>query len=177
MSAKPGPASIEMVVAVARNGVIGRDGEMPWRLSTDLKRFKAVTLGRPVIMGRKTFLSIGKPLPGRTNIVVTRDPGFEAEGFEVTDSLESAVDIARRQAASDGVDSICVVGGGEIYRQMLPQADQLHITYVDAEPDGDTRFPAIDDAEWEIEQSQTVPAGPKDSAATRYVLYRRRPMQ
>ena len=166
-----------MVVAVGRNGVIGCDGNMPWRLSTDLKRFKAVTLGRPVIMGRKTFLSIGKSLPGRTNIVVTRDAQFAAEQVEVAGSPEAALEIALRQAAINGVDSVCVVGGGEIYRHMLPLAERLHVTHVDADPVGDTRFPAIDKAEWQAERSETVPAGPSDRAATRYVIYRRRGLQ
>jgi dihydrofolate reductase len=165
---------VVIVVAVARNGVIGRDGDMPWRLSTDLKRFKSVTLGKPIIMGRKTFRSIGKALPGRTNIVVTRDETFSAPGVVVAGSVEAALKIARQKAAEDRVDAVCVVGGGEIYRQALPLADLVHLTRVDSEPDGDTRFPAIDPSAWQIEHDEEVPSGPKDSVATRYVIYRRK---
>lgn len=168
------PVKIEMVVAIARNGIIGSDGDMPWRLSTDLKRFKAITLGCPVIMGRKTFQSIGKPLPGRSNVVVTRDAEFAAEGVEAVTSPDAARVLAQERARSDGAESVFVIGGGEIYRQMLPQANRLHVTFVDAEPEGDTRFPEIDETTWEVEHAEDVPAGPKDSAATRYVIYGRR---
>lgn len=166
--------SIELVVAVARNGVIGRDGDMPWRLSTDLKRFKAITMGKPVIMGRKTFQSIGKPLPGRRNIVITRDASFQAEGADVVGSIEAALELAGKAAADDGQARVCVVGGGEIYRLALPRADCVHLTHVDAEPDGDTLFPDLDPAEWRVESRESVPAGEKDSAASQYVVYRRK---
>ncbi len=165
---------VEMVVAIARNGIIGRDGDMPWRLSTDLKRFKSITFGCPVIMGRKTFQSIGKPLPGRSNIVVTRDAGFTADGVYSAASPVAALDLARERARSDGTERVFIIGGGEIYRQLLPLADRLHVTFVDAEPEGDTRFPQIDETNWTVEHAEDVPAGPKDSAATRYVIYRRR---
>ena len=164
---------IALVVAVAANGVIGRDGAMPWRLSTDLKRFKALTLGKPVIMGRKTYSAIGKALPQRTNIVVTRDPAFRPSDALVAGSVEEAIAIGRWEAAVNGGE-ICVIGGGQIYAQALPLADRVHLTYVDSRPDGDTRFPDIDAADWRIEHEETVPAGEKDSAATRYVVYRRR---
>ncbi len=166
--------SIELVVAVARNGVIGRDGGMPWRLSTDLKRFKAITMGSPIIMGRKTFQSIGKALPGRENIVITRDAGFDAEGATVLTGVEAAMDVARRAAASAGGNRICVIGGGEIYRLFLPQADRVHLTHVEADPDGDTVFPALDPTQWTVELEEIVPAGEKDSVASRYVVYRRK---
>ncbi len=174
MNDGPQSVKVEMVVAIARNGIIGSDGDMPWRLSTDLKRFKAITLGCPVIMGRKTFQSIGKPLPGRSNVVITRDAEFAAEGFEAVTSPDAALVLAQERAHSDGAESVFVIGGGEIYRQMLPLADRLHVTFVDAEPEGDTRFPEIDETTWEVEHAEDVPAGPKDSAATRYVIYRRR---
>jgi dihydrofolate reductase len=107
---------VSLVVAVARNGVIGVDGGLPWRLSSDLKRFKANTIGRPVIMGRKTFQSIGKPLPGRENIVVTRDKAFAPEGVHVCGTIDAAMQLARQKARDAGVAEICVIGGGELYR-------------------------------------------------------------
>ncbi len=157
-------------VAVAANGVIGRDGGMPWTLSTDLKRFKAATMGKPVIMGRKTFESIGKPLPGRLNIVVTRDPGFHPEGAEAVNGLEEALSLARRRTEGD----IAVIGGGQIYDQAMPQAGQLHVTHVLADLEGDTRFPSIDPSTWQPIATEDVPAGEKDSFATRHVIYERR---
>lgn len=163
-----------IVVAVSRNGIIGRDGDMPWRLSSDLKRFKALTLGKPVIMGRKTFQSIGKPLPGRPNVVISRDAGFSAEGVTVVHSLDHAIDVAARLAAESGVEEICILGGGEIYRQAMSHADQLLITHVEAEVDGDTSFPAIDPAVWEVDSELAVPAGEKDNYPTRFVSYFRR---
>ncbi|MEX3010038.1 dihydrofolate reductase [Hoeflea sp. TYP-13] len=166
--------TITIVVAMARNGIIGRDGDMPWHLSTDLKRFKAITLGKPVVMGRKTFQSIGRPLPGRKNIVVTRDAAFSANGIETFATLDDAVTFARTCAIADGLREICILGGGEIYRQMLPLADCLHVTHVDCEPDGDTVFPEIDERIWEKESEELVPAGEKDTAASRYAVYRRK---
>ncbi len=166
---------VAIYVAIAENGVIGRDNGLPWRLSSDLKRFKAGTMGKPIVMGRKTFESIGKPLPGRLNIVVTRDPAFRAAGAEVAGSLEEALTLARvRARCMAGADEICVVGGGEIYRQALPIADRLHVTHVLADFDGDARFPPIDPAEWRQVSSEDVPAGERDSHATRYAVYERR---
>jgi len=134
---------IRLVAAVAENGVIGRDGGMPWRLSTDMKRFKATTMGKPVVMGRKTWESFPKrPLPGRHNIVVTRDPTYAAEGASVAGSLDAALALARAEGAREA----CVIGGGEIYAAALPLADSLDATHILAEIDGDTYFPAIDPA-------------------------------
>jgi dihydrofolate reductase len=163
-------------VAIAENGVIGRDGGLPWRLSTDLKRFKAETMGRPIVMGRKTWESFPKrPLPGRVNIIVTRDPAYRAEGAEVVHSLPDALTLARaRGRCMAGVDEICVIGGGEIYAQALPLADRLSITHVKAAVDGDTRFPPIDPETWRIVSAEDVPAGEKDSHPTRHVVYERR---
>ncbi|MGG6893848.1 MULTISPECIES: dihydrofolate reductase [Rhizobium] len=163
-----------IVVAVSRNGIIGRDGDMPWRLSSDLKRFKAMTLGKPVIMGRKTFQSIGRPLPGRPNIIITRDAGFSAEGVTAAHSLDEAIDVASRLAAESDADEICILGGGEIYRQSIVLADRLLVTHVETDVDGDTSFPAIDPALWQVESELAVPAGEKDSYATRFVVYVRR---
>ncbi len=165
---------VSLVAAVARNGVIGRDGELPWRLSSDLKRFKANTIGRPVIMGRKTFQSIGKALPGRENIVVTRDRSFQTEGVTVVADIAEALRLAKAKAAADGANEVCVIGGGEIYRQTIDNADRLVVTYVEAQVDGDTRFPVIDPAVWREVSSEPHPAGEKDSHATRHVVHERR---
>jgi dihydrofolate reductase len=165
-----------MVAAVAANGVIGRDNGLPWRLSTDMKRFKAITMGKPIVVGRKTWESFPRrPLPGRLNIVVSRDPAYPAEGAETVTSLDDALKLA--EALSRGVagaDEICIGGGGEIYRQAIGVADRLHITHVLTEVEGDTRFPAIDPAVWEVVSTEEHPAGEKDSHATRYVVYARR---
>jgi dihydrofolate reductase len=166
---------LAIYVAIAENGVIGREGGLPWRLSSDLKRFKADTMGKPVIMGRKTWEGIGRPLPGRLNIVVTRDGAFRAEGAEVTASLEDAIILANvRARCMAGADEICVIGGGEIYRQALPLADQLNVTHVLGELEGDTSFPPIDPEIWRTARSQEFPAGEKDTHATRYTVYERR---
>jgi dihydrofolate reductase len=165
---------IDVIAAVAANGVIGADGGMPFRLSTDLRRFKALTLGKPVIMGRKTYDSIGKALPGRLNIVITRSQSFSPADAAVARSLDDALAIAARQAEADGVDTICVIGGGEIYALAMSRADQLLITHIEAEIGGDTFFPPIDAGRFEAESEQHVPAGEKDSHATRYVVYRKR---
>lgn len=161
---------IEIYVAVARNGIIGSDGKMPWHLSSDLKRFKAGTLGKPVIMGRKTWESIGKPLPGRRNIVATRNRDYRPEGGETAPSLAEALAIA----AAEEAQAVAVIGGGEIYRQAMEIADTLHVTHVEAALEGDTRFPVIDPAVWEAVSREKVPAGERDSFATEYVVYERR---
>ncbi|WP_420962752.1 dihydrofolate reductase [Brucella sp. IR073] len=162
---------ISLIVAIAQNGVIGRDNGLPWRLSTDMKRFKAITIGKPVIMGRKTWESIGRPLPGRANIVVTRDASYFPEGAETAHSVERALELGRIRAAEAEVDEICVIGGGEIYRQALPLADRLHVTEIIGEVEGDTTFPKIDPAKWRKVSVEEVDAGEKDSHATRYIVY------
>jgi dihydrofolate reductase len=162
--------TITIYVAMAENGVIGQDGGMPWRLSTDLQRFKASTLGKPIIMGRKTWESFPKrPLPGRRNIVVTRDSTYRAEGADIVGSLDDALDLAR---SSEGQE-ICIIGGGQIYAQAMPIADRLDVTHVVARPEGDTSFPAIEPDTWRIVSSAEFPAGEKDSHATRHVVYER----
>ena len=167
---------IAIYVAIAENGVIGREGGLPWRLSSDLKRFKAGTMGKPIIMGRKTWQGLGRPLPGRLNIVVTRDRAFRAEGAEVAASLEDAIVLAKARArCMAGADEICVIGGGEIYAQALPLADRLKVTHVLGEVEGDTRFPPIDPEIWQIASAEDFPAGEKDTHATRYTVYERRP--
>ncbi len=163
-----------LVVAVAENGVIGRDGAMPWRLPSDLKRFKALTFGRPVVMGRKTFASIGRPLPGRTNIVVTRDPAFRATGAVVAPSLDAALDVARGDALRRSVAEIMVIGGADIYRQCLDRAARIEWTEVHASPDGDTRFPQVDLSRFDEVSRYRQPAATGDSADVSFVTYRRR---
>ncbi|MFZ1681581.1 MAG: dihydrofolate reductase [Rhizobiaceae bacterium] len=165
---------ITLIAAVAENGIIGRDGGLPWRLSSDLRRFKADTIGKPVIMGRRTFQSIGRALPDRLNIVVTRDRAFRADGVETAYSLPDALTLAHvRGRCMTGADEICVIGGGDLYAQAMPLADRLRVTHVLAEVDGDTRFPAIDPARWRAVSSTENAPGEKDSHATRYVVYDR----
>jgi dihydrofolate reductase len=165
---------IVLIVAVAENGVIGASGAMPWRLKSDMARFKALTTGRPVVMGRKTFVSIGRPLPGRTNIVVTRDVGFRADSVVVTNSFADARAIATGDALRRFATEIAVIGGAEIYAQWMDSADRLEITEVHARPDGDTRFPPVDPAAWEEVARVRNPAGSLDSADFSYVTFRRR---
>jgi dihydrofolate reductase len=165
---------IVLVAAVAENGVIGASGAMPWRLKSDMARFKALTSGKPVVMGRKTFISIGRPLPGRTNIVVTRDTDFRAAGVVVTHSVEDAMAIAAGDALRRFATEIAVIGGAEIYAQWMERADRLEITEVHARPDGDTRFPPVDAGAWEEVARERKPAGADDSADFSYVTFRRR---
>lgn len=154
---------LAIVVARARNGVIGRAGGLPWRLKSDMALFKATTLGKPVIMGRKTWDSLQKqPLPGRTNIVLSRDASFEPEGAVVCDRWDEAVSIAREQGAEDGAEEVCVIGGEAVFALALPKARRLYLTEVDAEVDGDARFPVFDEAGWREIRRETRPAGDVD---------------
>ncbi len=155
---------LALVVAVADNGVIGREGRLPWRLPSDLKQFRRLTMGKPLIMGRKTFQSIGKPLDGRDNIVVTRDPAFAAEGVLVARSFEEAVALARTCAEARGADEIAVIGGAQIYAAALPAADRIYLTQVHGAFEGDTVFPALDRAAWQETARERHAAGPKDAA-------------
>ena len=136
--------AIVLVAAVAENGVIGRDNALPWRLKSDLRRFRARTWGKPIVMGRKTFQSLGKPLPGRTNIVVSRDRDFSAPGVVIAPDVRAALETARGDALRRGADAIAVIGGAEIYAETLPIADRLDVTLVKARPEGNVRFPPID---------------------------------
>jgi dihydrofolate reductase len=144
MSTVPGaiPPRLEIVVAVARNGVIGSRNQLPWHLPDDLKRFKRLTLGHPVLMGRRTWESIGRPLPGRQNIVISRTQGYEAPGATVVAGLEAAI------AAAGAAPVVSVIGGAELFRLCLPRASVLHLTEIEAEPDGDVRFPEWSRSEW-----------------------------
>jgi dihydrofolate reductase len=168
---EPAEPPVVILVAVAENGVIGRDGDMPWRLSTDLKRFKARTLGKPVIMGRRTFASIGRPLPGRDIVVVTRDLGFAVDGVTVAASPAEAVAAARRIVARTGAGEIVVAGGGEIYRALMDVADRLVVTHVHARPDGDVGFPPVDPAVWREVAREGPVQGERDSAPVSFVEY------
>jgi dihydrofolate reductase len=165
---------IVLIAAVADNGVIGAGNAIPWRLKSDVQRLKAMTMNKPVVMGRKTFASLKRPLPGRTNIVITRDPQFQVAGAVVTTSFETARAIAHADALRRGADDIAVIGGSEIYAHFLEFADRLEITEVHATPDGDTRFPAIDRNTWEEVARLRHEAGPDDHMAFSYVTYRRR---
>jgi dihydrofolate reductase len=165
---------IVLLVAVADNGVIGSAGTIPWRQKTDQQRLKAMTLGRPVVMGRKTFISLRRPLPGRTNIVVTRDVNFRAAGAVVTTSFADARAVATGDALRRSAAEIAVIGGAEIYAQWMDCADRLEITEVHARPEGDTYFAAVDAAAWEEVARLRNPAGSDDNAEFSYVTYRRR---
>ena len=161
------------VVAMARNRVIGRRGEMPWTLPTDLRHFRERTLGRPMIMGRKTFESIGKALEGRDTIVLTRQGGFEAPGVLAVADAETAIKAARMMAASRGANEIVMAGGGELYRAFLPLTDRIELTRVDAEPEGDTFFPVFEDQGFQLLETRTPPRNPRDSAAIRFETWAR----
>jgi len=162
-----------LVAAVAENGVIGRAGGLPWRLKTDLKRFRALTAGHPVVMGRKTYLSFGKPLKDRTNIVITRDPAFAAAGVAVAPSLEAALEVAQGDALRRGAAAIVIGGGADIYAQTIERAARLEITRVHARPEGDTVFPAIDPAQWRETVREEHAAGPDDEAPFTTLTYER----
>ncbi len=151
---------ISFVVAMSRNGVIGRDGGLPWHISTDLKRFKEITMGKPVVMGRKTWESLPKrPLPGRRNIVITRQKGYAAAGADVVGTPEQALRLCA------GEPEIAVIGGGEIYRLFWPMVDRLYLTEVDLDVSGDTHFPAVAPQDWREVAREVHPRGPRDSAA------------
>ncbi|WP_375269713.1 dihydrofolate reductase [Phenylobacterium sp.] len=150
-------------IARARNGVIGRGGDLPWRLKTDLANFRATTMGKPVIMGRKTWESLPKkPLPGRTNIVLTRDGAFEAKGALVCDDFSEAVQIAREQAQDDGVTEVCVIGGASLFELALPRAQRIYLTEVEAEVEGDVTLAPFDESAWTEVRRESFPAGEGD---------------
>ena len=158
--------TIELVVARADNGVIGKDGKLPWHLPSDLRQFKITTMGAPMIMGRKTFESLPKVLPGREHIVLTRDPAWSAEGAKVARSRDEALALAAG-------DRVSIIGGSEIYREFLPIADRIHLTEVHISPDGDTWFPQLNGREWSVRRGDQVPAEGKHPAHTFVTLTRR----
>jgi dihydrofolate reductase len=162
-----------LVAAVAENGVIGRAGGLPWRLRSDLKRFRALTVGHPVVMGRKTFLSLGRPLSDRTNIVVTRDPDFGAAGVVVAPNLEAALEVGAGDALRRGVADIVIGGGADIYAATIARAARLEITRVHARPEGDTVFPPIDPGAWRETAREEHAAGPGDQMPFTTLTYER----
>jgi dihydrofolate reductase len=168
------PIALVLIAAIAENGVIGRAGGLPWRLKTDLKRFRALTVGHPVVMGRKTYLSFGKPLKNRTNIVVTRDPQFAAAGIISAPSLKAAMEVAEGDALRRGAAAIVVGGGADIYSATIDKAARLEITRVHVRSEGDTMFPAIDAAKWHEVARREYAAGPDDEAPFTTLTYERR---
>jgi dihydrofolate reductase len=166
---------VAMIAAVAENGIIGSANGIPWRLPSDFAHFKHMTLGKPLIMGRKTFESIGKPLPGRTNIVVTRQTGYQPDGVLVISSLAAALEHAQAIAAADHADEVMIGGGAQIYAEAMPLADRLYITHVALKPAGDSSFPAIDPAIWRDGGEIEVAPSPKDNATFRVRVYLKAP--
>ena len=163
-----------IIASVARNGIIGRDNHLIWRLKSDMKHFRAMTLGKPVIMGRKTYDSIGKPLPGRQTIVLTRKQLLREPGVEIAHSIDHALSLGGMAAVHMGASEVMVAGGAEVYRAFMPRAVRLEITEVEMEPDGDVVFPKISSAEWKEVARQSRPSGPDDEAAFSFVTYERR---
>ena len=161
-----------LIAAVSENGIIGRGNALPWRLKSDMRHFRALTMGKPVVMGRKTYASIGNPLPGRTNIVVSRDSAFAAAGALVAGTLTAALEAARGDALRRGASDIAVIGGADLYAQALPMADRLEITRVHADIPGDAVFPAIDPAIWREVARMEQAAGPGDDADMTFITYR-----
>jgi dihydrofolate reductase len=165
--------ALVLVVAVADNGVIGQGGRLPWRLKSELAHFRSVTMGKPIVMGRKTYRSIGRPLPGRTNIVVSRDPTFAAPGIVAAPSLETALAAAHGDALRRGVTEIAIVGGAGIYADTMALADRLVITRVHLQPAGDITFPAIDATVWNETERTEHAAGAGDEAGFTVLVYER----
>ncbi|MDA0708114.1 MAG: type 3 dihydrofolate reductase [Proteobacteria bacterium] len=154
---------VSLIVAASENGTIGKDNNMPWKISSDLQYFKKVTMNKPIIMGRKTFQSIGIPLPGRVNIVITRDTNFTREGVITAHSIDMALDVAKSMAENKGVDEVMIIGGAQIYALFLPHADRLYLTRIHAQIEGDTYFPELKKSDWIEYSSIRHEAGEKDS--------------
>lgn len=164
---------VSLIVAVAENGVIGRDGGLPWHMSSDLKTFRRLTMGKPMIMGRRTFQSIGKPLDGRDNIVVTRDPHFDVPGVSACPTVSEALTLARVLATTRGADEIMIIGGAKLYEATLPLADRIYYTIVHARPDGDRTFGPLDPHQWQEIAREALPKGERDDYAATLVIYDR----
>jgi dihydrofolate reductase len=160
---------LSLVVAADERGGIGRDGGLPWRLPEDLRRFKALTMGKPIVMGRRTWDSIGRPLPGRRSIVVSRRAGLAIPGAEVAGSLEEALRL------TDGAPEVCVIGGAELYRAALPIADRIHLTRVHAEVPADTFLPGIDTSQWSVAARDQRPADERHAYPYSFIELRRTP--
>jgi len=166
---------LALVWAMARNRVIGRNNALPWHLPEDLKFFKRVTMGKPIIMGRKTWESIGRPLPGRCNIVISRNQDFKADGIEAVSSLQQAISLAEQISLRDGVDEVCVIGGAEIYDQALPLADRLYLTQVHADVEGDTFFPEFDLSQWQEVEREDFSASSANPYDYSFLVLEKRP--
>lgn len=163
-----------LIVAVDRNNAIGADGDLAWRISDDLKWFKKVSMGKPVAMGRKTYDSIGRPLPGRDNIVITRKTGFSAPGAFVAGDIGAALKLARHCAIRAGAEEICIIGGAEIYAQTVGQADRIYLTRVDAAVDGDVFFPSLDSREWDEQAAGNCEKNARNEFDCKFVILDRR---
>ena len=168
-----GKVSVALIVAMAENRVIGRDNQLPWYLPNDLKYFKATTLGKPVVMGRKTYESIGKPLPGRTNIVVTSNREFSAEGVRVVHSVAQALAVAESVATADGANEVMVIGGAQLYAEVLPKVQRLYLTQVHAPVEGDAWFPELDLGRWQELSRQDFKADGSGTLGYSFVVYQR----
>lgn len=162
-----------MIAAVAENGVIGSEGGIPWYIPSDFKHFKRMTMGKPMIMGRKQFESVGKPLPGRTNIVVSRQSGYQPDGVIVINDFDAALAHAKTIAEADGVDEVMIIGGGEIYALGMAVADRLYISHVALSPEGKTLFPPIDPAKWHLTENMDVETSERDEAVYKVCVYAR----
>jgi dihydrofolate reductase len=165
---------ISMIAGVAENGVIGSEQTIPWRIPSDMAFFKRTTMGKPVVMGRKQYETVRKPLPGRTNIVLTRQAGYSADGIEVFTDVDTALTHAQNIAARDGVDEIMIIGGGDLYAQLMDRADRLYISHIDLSPPGEVYFPPIHPEDWVIVDLPEVEPNPKDEASYRVKVYERR---
>ena len=164
---------LSMIVATADNNVIGKDNTMPWHLPADLAYFKKVTLGKPIIMGRKTYESIGRPLPGRRNIVISRDDSYFADGVDTVTSVEQALALVDGSGGDAAVAEIMVIGGGAIYQHCLPNADRLYVTHIKAAIDGDTHFPHYDNEEWQQTASELRVSDDKNAYDLDFCIYQR----
>lgn len=162
---------LSMIVATADDNVIGKDNDMPWHLPADLAYFKKVTLGKPIIMGRKTYESIGRPLPGRRNIVISRDVNYQADGIDTVTSVEQAIALVDGSDGREGVEEIMVIGGGAIYKHCLPAAQRLYITHIKAKIDGDTQFPNYDDDSWNKVASEVRASDEKNAYVLDFSVY------
>ena len=167
------PLPVSLIVAATRNQVIGRDNQMPWHLPADLRYFKQRTLGKPIIMGRKTWESLGRPLPGRLNIVVTRQTDIALEGAEVFADLQAAIERGQEWAGEQGVDEVMVIGGGQLYQQALALTQRVYLTRIDLELEGDTFFPVLDAQQWQQTEAQVHPAQEQEPGYTFEVWQRR----
>ncbi|MBM3416280.1 MAG: type 3 dihydrofolate reductase [Bacteroidetes bacterium] len=161
--------TISLVVAAATNHTIGKDGKMPWHLPNDMKHFRNITWGMPVVMGRKTFESLGKALPGRKNIVISRQPGWKADGTVAVQSIEDALFVAKETDAKE----VMVIGGGEIYRALFDRAKRIYLTRVEAEPDGDTFFPSLNPGQWYLTSQKNHEADEKNAFNYSFQIWER----